>query len=145
MSFFGFFSLAVAIMPSPRGPHPLITTTSSNWMLPSSVAWTAQARGSMYAACHAGMFLGTCLDKLNILGPISYIPSVIDCYVSKMLTLWTMLLLGYFMYVDMAPTELTFAIYLTVCIAWFMKISHKLLISSRLIAGVAEQVLTISS
>ena len=55
----GLLSRAVATMPSPRGPQPDTTTVSLNWMEPSSTAWMEQARGSMKAACHAGMDCGT--------------------------------------------------------------------------------------
>ena len=55
----GLLSLAAATMPSPRGPQPATTTVSLNPTDPSSTACTEQARGSMKAACQAGMLLGT--------------------------------------------------------------------------------------
>ena len=59
MSNLGFFSLAAASIPSPRGPQPDTTTTSSNSSPPSSTACMEQASGSMKAAFHAGIDWGT--------------------------------------------------------------------------------------
>ena len=62
----GFLSLAAATIPSPKGPHPDITTTWLNCMLPSSTAWIEQDSGSAKTAFQAGINLFTCVMNLRI-------------------------------------------------------------------------------
>ena len=59
ISSLGFLSLAAATIPSPRGPHPLTTTTSSNCTSPRSTAWMEHASGSINTPFQGGMDLGT--------------------------------------------------------------------------------------